>query len=794
MTAPHFGTSSERRIDPSLLRGAALFVDDIALADPLCAAFVRSPCARARIRSIDLRAARQCAGVIAVYTARDIGVLDAEFPLLIPHPALVAARTQRPLARDDVFYVGQTVAMIVAVNRYVAEDAAALVEVDYEPLPVAVELAAAAAPGAPLVHPDVTANLAAHFVQVAGDAQAAAARAQHVTRLTVRVERSTAAPLEPRAVAAVFDRSSGELTVWDTTQAPLAVRSGLASLLELDEHKIRVIAPHVGGGFGQKLLFFYPDEVLVPFAAMRLGRPVKFVEDRRENFIGSSQERAQIHQITLYATKQGEVLGLRDEFLHDAGAFTPYGIVVPHVAATSIAGPYRIPNLHVEFKAIYTPTVPVTPYRGCGRPHACFAIERALDRLAEELGLDRFEIRRRNLIRDHEFPYRRHGLVFQDGATVELDSGQYLRALTLLAERLDLAQFERERAQARAQGRWLGFGLAFYVEGTGLGPYEGAAARIHPITGKIHVATGLTSQGQGHETSFAQTVADQMGVGLDDIIFVEGDTRAFDWGVGTYASRAAVVAGNAIYKTALNLRARTIAAAARMFGVPAAQIELRNGRVWDGGSGRSAALATVATVANPLRYAFNEAARAATQFVGTYAAAGGPALANGQQPGLESRDYFSPVRATWAYGAHAAVVEVDAELGRVAILRYLCVHDCGRMINPAIVEGQLMGGIAQGIGGALYEQLAYDASGRIQNANFVDFLMPFASEMPNLDIVHIETPSPLNPLGVKGVGEAGCIAVGAVLASAIEDALKPLGGGSLLRLPITPDMICGLLV
>ncbi|HWV07464.1 xanthine dehydrogenase family protein molybdopterin-binding subunit [Ralstonia sp.] len=790
MPTRHLGNRSQRANADTLLRGEGRFVDDIPLSAPLYAAFVRSPHARARIRSIDVRAAKAHPGVWAVYTAADIGALDMEFPILIPHPMIVGGRTQRPLARDDVFYVGQTVAMIVATSRYIAEDAAACVDVDYEPLTVEVDLRAAAAPGAPLVHADVAGNIGAHFLQTAGDLPAAIARAEHVTRICVCVERSTAAPLEPRAVAAAFDNRTGELTVWDTTQAPIAVRSGLASFLNIDEHKLRVIAPNVGGGFGQKLLFFYPDEVLVPFAAMQLGRPVKFVEDRRENFIGSTQERGQLHELTLYAMRDGEVVGLHDTFLHDSGAFMPYGIIVAHVSATSIAGPYRIPNLHVEFKSIYTPTVPVTPYRGCGRPHACFAIERAMDQLAEELGLDRFEIRRRNLVSDNEFPYRRDGLIFQDGAPVELDSGQYHRALQTVRDRLDLPRFQIEQAAARAHGRCLGLGLAFYVEGTGLGPYEGAAARIHPITGKIHLVVGVTSQGQGHETAFAQIVADQMGVGLGDILFVQGDTRAFDWGVGTYASRAAVVAGNAVYAAAKSLRARTIDAAARMFGVPPAQVVLRNGHAWSADGQQSASLATVATMANPLRYAFNDAAKAATQFAATYAAGGGPALAAGQQPGLEVREFFSPKQATWGYGVHAAVVEIDIELGHVEILRYITVHDCGTMINPAIVEGQVMGGIAQGLGGALYERIEYDALGRPQNANYAEFLMPYASEMPAIELVHMETPSPLNPLGTKGVGEAGGIAVGAALASAIQDAVAHLGAAKFHQLPITPEMIC----
>ncbi|MBM4210769.1 MAG: xanthine dehydrogenase family protein molybdopterin-binding subunit, partial [Gammaproteobacteria bacterium] len=424
------------------------------------------------------------------------------------------------------------------------------------------------------------------------------------TTVKVVVERSTAAPMECRAVAARFDSVSGELTVWDGTQAPISVRGGLASLFSLDEDKVRVIAPDVGGGFGQKVLLFYPDEILVPFAAMKLDRPVKYIEDRNENFIGSSQERTQIHEITLAATKDGEVLGLKDSFLHDTGAFIPYGIAIAQVASTSIAGPYRIPNIWVEFKAVYTPTVPVTPYRGCGRPHACFAIERAMDQLAIELGLDRFEVRRRNLIAPEQFPYTRKGLLFADGLAVTYDSGEYAKALDLVATQIDLGRFRQEQAAAQTEGRYLGLGLAFYVEGTGLGPYEGGHVKIHPITGKVYVNTGLTTQGQGHETVFAQIVGEQLGVDPEDVIVVEGDTGAYDWGVATFASRAAVVSGNAIHKAALKARALVLEAAANMLEVAQADLELADGKVRVKGTDRYATLADVATATNPLRYAF----------------------------------------------------------------------------------------------------------------------------------------------------------------------------------------------
>ena len=783
-----FGSRIKRNVDPALLRGEGAFVDDIPLADPLHVAFVRSPFARATIRSIDTTAALAHPGVAAVYTCDSIGDLDREMPLLIPHSSMKDARTQRPLARGDVFYVGQTVAMVVATDRYTAEDAAQLVDVDYDPRDVEVDIEKAVAPGAPLVHATHPDNIAAHFIQVSGNPDAAIAKAEHVTRIRVQVERSTAAPMECRAVAAVFDSVTGDLTVWDGTQAPISVRGGLASIFRLDEDKVRVVAPNVGGGLGQKVLLFYTDELLVPMAAMQLGRPVKYIEDRRENFVGSSQERTQIHYVELYARKTGEVIALRDSFLHDTGAFIPYGIAVAQVASTSIAGPYQIQKIWGEFQAVSTPTVPIPPYRGCGRPQSCFAIERAMDQLAEELGLDRFEVRRRNLINESQFPYTREGLLFADGLKVSLDSGQYQKALTMISDKLDPKGFADEQARAREDGKYLGLGLAFYVEGTGLGPYEGGHIKVHPITGKVYVNTGLTSQGQGHDTVFAQIVADQLGVRVEDVILVEGDTKAFDWGVATFASRAAVVSGNAIYKTALIVREKIIHAAANMLEADAADIELRDGAAYVKGTDRKVPLAAVATATNPLRYAFNEAAKAATQFAPA-SRHDGPPLDEGQHPGLEATDYYSPACATWAYGVHGVIVEVDPDLCAVKIRKYVCIHDCGNMINPTIVEGQVMGGIAQGLGGAMYERIEYDSSGNPLNANFVDFLMPYATEVPNVEVLHLETPSPLNPLGVKGVGEAGCIAVGAVIASGVEDALLPLGAGKFRQTPITPSMI-----
>lgn len=782
-------TSERRQLNEEerFVRGQGRFVDDLTFTGALHVAFVRSTHARATIVKVDISQAQCSPGVVAIYQAKDIGVLNSPLPLLIPHPAIISGKTQSPLAEYEVHYVGQPIAMIVAESRYDAEDAAAWVDVEYSPLPFVIDLAKAAQKEVPRVHADMSDNIGARFTQKSGMLSTAQRLADHVTTVTVHMDRATAAPIETRAVAAEFDERTGELTVWDTAQAPIAVRNGLAALLELDEHRVRVIAPDVGGGFGQKLLFFYPDELLVPFAAMQLKRPVKYTEDRRENFLASSQERTQIHSLTLYARKNGEILGLHDSIQHDSGAFMPYGIIVAHVSATSIAGPYRIPHLHIDCDVVYTPTMPVTPYRGCGRPHACFAIERALDQLALELSIDPVEIRKRNLIRDDEFPYRREGLVFQDGASVELDSGQYLRALDMLSNAVNFEKFRAEQACYRSQGRYLGVGLACCVEGTGIGPYEGAIVRVHPINGNVFVSSGVTCQGQDHKALFTRIVAEQLGVPPRQIIVLGGDTHAFDLGGGTYASRSTVVAGNAVYLAACQVRQEIRQKAAAVFGVSVEEVILENGQVRHRNGSLTMPLAAVATLANPLRYAFNDTARIATQFVGQHH--DGPALARDKIPGIESRTFFSPPRACWGFGAHAVIVEVDPGTGHVTLLRYLCIHDCGHIINHDIVRGQIIGGIAQGIGGALYESLGINKHGEVQNSTFSQFLMPRAADIPDIELMHLETPTPLNPLGVKGVGEAGCIAVSAVIASAIDDALTPLNAAPVRHSPMTAPYI-----
>ncbi len=767
MTTRWFGARVQRLEDDRLLRGNGHFTDDIN-EGALESCLVRSPFAHARIKSIDVSAARELPGVVAVYVAADLPFGQTDLPILIPHPNLTHGRTQRCLASEVVRYTGEAVAFVVAENRYIAEDAADLVQVDYEELPVVItpEVAAAAEH---LVHDDVPGNVAAEMLQEAGDVKAALAAAPHRKRLHLRFERGAASPMESRAVWARWSEPEHQLTVYDSTQSPTSIRGGLAVLFGLPESHVDVIAPDVGGGFGPKIMLFYPDELLVPFAAMKLGRPVKWTEDRQESFTAVNQERGQVHDVEVGFDRDGRVLALDDDFIHDAGSYTPYGIILPIITAAQVPGPYRITNYRVRFRDVYTNATPTSPYRGAGRPHACFVMERTLDAIAAELGLDRVEVRRRNLIQTDAFPYE-VGVGWQDGNRVVYDSGNYPALVDRALEMLG----------PRPEGDHIGMGLSPYVEGTGVGPYEGAHVQVL-VSGKVVAATGIPNQGQAHATVWAQIVADELGVDVADVEVTSGDTRKFQWGVGTFASRSAVMAGNAMAVAAGLVAEKAKRIAADMLEASPADLELVEGGVRVKGSpDRGVPLAAVAVHANPMRYAFGGGTEAATQF--TPKPRPGPPLADGEQPGLEATGYYSPTGSTWAAGCHAAYVRVDPKTFRLEILKYVVVHDCGRLINPMVVEGQIEGGVAQGIAGAFYERLAYDAEGQLRNASFMEFLMPYATEIPTIEIDHIETPSPLNPLGIKGAGEAGVIPVGAVLASAIEEAL----GVPITEMPLSP--------
>jgi carbon-monoxide dehydrogenase large subunit len=772
MTTRYFGARVQRNEDERLLTGRALFVDDVELPGMLHAAFLRSPHAHARIRAIDVSAALRRKGVVAVYTAEDLGDYWRPGPLLVPPPPIDGSvfneRTQVPLAKGKVRHAGEPVALVIADSRYVAEDALAEIVVDYEPLPAVVDLERALVPGAPCVHDDLGTNVAARVRQTRGNYAEAAKRADLVIKRRFLYDRGASMPIETRGVVAQWDGKADKLTVWDTTQAPVVIRDGLAAMLGLSERQVRVIAPFIGGGFGPKIMMFYPEEVLVPWAAIRLDRPVKWIEDRAEHFLATTHERGQIHDAEMALTKDGRILGIRDVFLHDTGAYDPYGLTVPINSQCTLLGVYVVPHYDSTFTAVFTTKPIVTPYRGAGRQHGVFVMERLLDIAARALGLDANEIRRRNFIPPEAFPYDNE-IIYQDFAPLEYDSGNYAPILEKALELVGYDRFVRdEQPRLRAQGRHVGIGVVCYVEGTGIGPYEGAKVQVQ-ASGKVSVVTGIGTQGQGHYTAFAQIVADQVGVDVRDVEVVTGDTDQFYWGAGTFASRGAVVAGNAVNDAAKLVRQKILRTAAAHFECAEEDLVIGNGAVAVAGvPGRAVKLGVLAAEANPTR----------------------GAVAPGTEPGLEATSYFGPPRGATASGTHAMIVEVDPETFMIAISKYVVVHDCGTVVNPLLLDGQIHGGVAQGIGNAFYEQLVFDADGQLLNASLADYLLPTALDVPRMDLAHTVTPSPLNPLGIKGAGEAGAIPAGPLFAQALENALDlPAKGIELLEIPLSPNRL-----
>ncbi|MEM7049669.1 MAG: xanthine dehydrogenase family protein molybdopterin-binding subunit [Acidobacteriota bacterium] len=767
MSSRLVGRRLRRQEDSQLLTGQARFVDDIDLPGMLHVAFLRSDFAHGHLRGVDVEAARQRPGVVAVYTAESLGDYWRPGPLLVPPPPIPGIefheRTQVPLARDKVRHVGEPVAAVVAESRYLAEDAVADLYPDIEPLPAVVDLEAALASEAPRVHEDLASNLAARVLQEKGDFDAAREQAAHRVKRRLTYDHGIAAAMENRGIVADWDRRDQTMRLWDTTQAPIPIRNGLAAMLGLSESQVRVVAPFIGGGFGPKIMMFYPEEVLLPWISMQLDRPVKWIEDRQENFFATTHERSQVHDAEMVIDGDGRILGVKDVFLHDTGAYDTYGLTVPINSQCTLLGCYRVPSYRSEFKSVFTNKTLVTPYRGAGRQHGVFVMERLLDLAAREAGLDGLEIRRRNLLQKDEFPYNQE-VIYQDFAPLVYDSGDYLPALEKAAAMIGWREF-RERPR-RHGDKALGIGLVTYVEGTGIGPYEGARVTIE-ASGKVNLATGVGTQGQGHFTAFAQLVAEQLGVGVEDVRVTTGDTAAFHWGTGTFASRGAVVAGNACHAAGLEVRRKVLEAASRHFEVAPEDLELVDGEVRiPGVPGKTISLGALAVQANPLR----------------------GAVAPGTEPGLEATTYFGPESSTTASGVHAMVVEVDLATYDVDIQRYVVVHDCGRVINPLILEGQIEGGVAQGIGNAFYEQLIYDDEGQLLNASLMDYLLPTADCVPTIEGAHLETPSPLNPLGIKGAGEAGAIPVGALFAQAVEDALRHTGV-EILDIPLSPHRL-----
>jgi carbon-monoxide dehydrogenase large subunit len=771
MSTRSFGEPVKRNEDRRLLTGQALFIDDVELPEMLHAAFLRSPIAHARIVKIDLSRALQRNGVVAAYAASDLGDYWQPGPVLVPPPPIAGivfnARTQVPLAKHKVRHVGEPVVIVIAESRYIAEDALDDIEIEFEPLDAVVDLERALGEESALVHDDVGSNISAHVRQTKGHYAAAAAKADCILRRRFRYEHGISSPIETRGVVAQWDGRASQMTIWDTTQAPVFVRNGLAGVLGLNERQVRVIAPFVGGGFGPKIMMFYPEEVLLPWVAMKLNRPVKWIEDRLEHFFATTHERGQIHDSEIALSRDGKILGIKDVFLHDGGAYDPYGLTVPINSQCTLLGPYVVPNYDSTFTQVFTNLPIVTPYRGAGRQHGVFVMERLLDFAAQELKIDPVEIRRRNLIPPEAFPYKNE-IIYQDFAPLEYDSGNYEPVLDRALDLIGYHGFKQQQAEARLEGRHLGLGLACYVEGTGIGPYEGAKVQVQS-NGKVSVATGIGTQGQGHFTVFAQIAADQLGVAVTDVNVVTGDTDQFYWGAGTFASRGAVVAGNAVNEASRVVRGKALKLASDLFECAEQDLVIEDGKVSITGiPEKFVSLGDLARAANPMR----------------------GAVQPGTEPGLEATQYFGPKMGATANGVHAMIIEMDPETFELKILKYVVVHDCGTVINPMILAGQIHGGVAQGIGNAFYEKLVFDDQGQLLNASLADYLLPTSLEVPRMELAHTVTKSPLNPLGIKGAGEAGAIPAGPLFARAIEDALDlEARGVELTEIPLSPSRL-----
>lgn len=764
------GSPALRSEDVRLLTGRGVFVADLRPPGTLEAAFLRSDRAHARIIRVDVERARALPGVALTLAGRDLEPdLGPLIPNNEPHPTRLFEHLQdvelhearpRALAADRTYYVGQPVALVVAADRYVAEDGLDLVRVEYEDLPAVLRPEDAAAAGAPQLHEDVPGNVFFHFTFGKGDAGAALADAPHRLHLRCPHPRYAAVPMEARGVLAVPDPRTGGLTVWTSTQRPHNVRNQLSRVLGVPEALLHVVAPDVGGGFGPKGLV-YAEEVLVVYAAMRLGRPVRWIEDRREHFLATAHGRDQIHEVDVGFDDDGRLLALQNRITADNGAYNPSGVVLSHNAAIHFMGPYRCDHYRAKAVVAATNKTPVAPYRGAGRPEAVTAIEVALDRVARSLGRDPADVRRRNLIPADAMPFSQ-GVSYRDGTPVCYDSGDYPALLELALQRVGYADLRRRQAEWWNQGRYIGVGMACYVEGTGAGPFEGASVRIDP-SGRLVVACGISPQGQGHNTMLAQICAAAWQGRPEDVIVLTGDSDHLPFGTGTFASRSAVVGGSAVWRACESLKRKVRDVAAQLLEARSEDIEVASGRAWvRGAPARSLTLAEVASAAAP----------------------------GWHRPtsGLDATEWFSPPTVTWAAGAHAASVEVDAETGEVRVLRYAVAHDCGRPINPMLVDGQILGGVAQGLGGALLEELIYDDGGQIQTATLLDYLLPTATEVPPIEIAHCNRPTPLNPLGVKGVGEGGAVAPPAVLLNAVSDALRPFGPVD-PTLPLSPESV-----
>jgi carbon-monoxide dehydrogenase large subunit len=760
-TEPLVGKRIRRREDPRLITGTATYVDDIKMPGMHHACIVRSPHAAARIKNISADAAKQRPGVAAVFTGADVKHLGpvpcgASLPgLRVPHHHL--------LAQDRVYYVGHPVAVVVATDRYIARDAADLIEIDYEPLSAVADPEKAIAPGAPAVHPEWPDNVAFTFHQDGGDVEGAFRDADVVVKQRITSQRLIPCPMETRGVVGAWHPHERSLTLYTSTQIPHLLRTLVSGILGVDEHHLRVVAPEVGGGFGSKLQV-YAEEALMGFVSMRIGKPVKWIESRRENFLTTIHGRGHVDYYELAAKRDGTMLGLKLKLIQDIGAYhqllTP---AIPTLSVLMMPGLYRFKNISADIVGAFTNCVPTDAYRGAGRPEATHGIERMVDILAAELKMDAAELRLKNFVRNEEFP-------FGTGTGLIYDSGDYAAPLRQAMAEVDYTKLRKEQEEGRKQGKLLGIGLSTYGELCGVGPspalpvggWEGATVKIEP-TGKVVVLTGTSPHGQGEETTFAQLVADELGVDIDDVAVLHGDTMLVQYGIGTFGSRNTAVGGTALYYALQELKAKVKKFGAALLGCQ--NVIFAGGHCVDEATGKSVSFAEV-----------------------SFAAYRGLTLPPGTQPGLVATHFWEPPNFTFPFGAHLVVSEVDRETGDIKILRYIAVDDCGRIINPLLVDGQVHGGVAQGLGQALWEQAVYDENGQLLTGELTDYALPKAHFMPLIESSHTETPSPVNPLGVKGVGEAGTIGCSPAVVNSVVDALAPLGVRH-IDMPLTPEKI-----
>ncbi len=767
---PWLGVSVPRVEDSKLLRGTGKYIDDVKLDGLLIASFVRSPVAHARIVGINTASACALAGVHAVFTYDDLRPLFTadRIPLALPSGAIRFDVNPPVLAYDEVCYAGEPVAIVIADTRAIAEDAAALVLLDLEALPPVLNPRDGVAKTSAKARLECPDNLVAKHVIKYGDGDAAFRQAAHRVKECFHLNKGGGHSIETRGIVARLD-DDDVLTMWASTQMPHRAKAVLVDVLGWSEPRVRVIAPDVGGGFGPKTVF-HSEDLAVAAAAIKLRRPVKWIEDRFENFTATVHERLQIWDMEAAFDAAGKVLAIRGTLYHDHGAATPYGVALPFNAATNLIGPYSLPAYAIDVLMCLTNLVPASATRGAGRPQGTFVMERLLDRAADELGMTREEIRRRNLIPPGQMPFT-IPVVMRDGSSMTYDSGDYPECQRRVLEAAGWTDFPARREAARKEGRLIGLGLSNYVEGTGRGPFESASLRVGP-SGKIVVTTGATAQGQGIRTMLAQIAAGVLGMNASDIHVVDGDTNGSPLGHGAFASRQAVTAGNAIFLSATRVAEKARTMAAHMLEASPDDLEFGNGNIFVKGVPQ-------------LKVTLGDIAKALGGMPG-YSIPGGMA------PGLDAAVDFQAPTLTYTNGAHVAEVEVDADTGSVKVLRYVVVHDCGHMINPMMVEGQVCGGVVHGIGATLLEWMRYDETGQPTSVTYADYLLPTADVCPRIEIHHMESPTPLNPLGVKGAAESGTIGAPAALVAAIEAALQPLPV-RIIDLPVTPARLLALI-